>query len=63
MSTAVTFRSFKGVNGEPNGFGLAALERAREAGFSDKEIVAGVEAEGLHFGEKAKEALGGLIAE
>jgi len=63
MSSSVTFRSFKGTNGEPNGFGLAALKRARDAGFSDKEIVAGVTAEGLHFGEKAKEALSGLITE
>lgn len=61
MSSTLTFRSFKGENGEPNGFGLVALERAREAGFSDEQIIAGVEAEGLHFGEKAKEALGDLI--
>lgn len=57
MSSVNTFRAFKGPNGEPNGFGLAALERARLAGFSDAEIVAGVEAEGLTFGEKAKEDL------
>jgi hypothetical protein len=63
MSDTSTFRSFKGEKGEPNGFGLVALERAREAGFSDDQIIAGVEAEGLHFGEKAKKALGDLITE
>ena len=55
-------RSFKGTNGEPDGFGLAALERARQAGFSDEQIVSGVAAEGMYFGEKAKESLGDLIA-
>ena len=57
MSSVNTFRAFKGPDGETNGFGLAALERARLAGFSDAEIVAGVEAEGLKLGEKAKENL------
>lgn len=57
MASVNTFRAFKGPNGEPNGFGLAALERARLAGFSDAEIIAGVEAEGLTFGEKAKKDL------
>lgn len=62
MSTSTDFRKFKGENGEPNGFGLAALERARTAGHSDQEIAVGVQAEGMYFGEKAKEALGALVA-
>jgi hypothetical protein len=57
MASVNTFRAFKGFSGEPDGFGLAAVERARLAGFSDAEIIAGVEAEGLKLGEKAKEDL------
>jgi hypothetical protein len=57
MASVNTFRAFKGTDGEPNGFGLEALERARLAGFSDAEIIAGTEVEGLTLGEKAKEAL------
>lgn len=57
MASVNTFRAFKGPDGEANGFGLAALERARLAGFSDAEIIDGVEAEGLTFGEKAKKDL------
>lgn len=40
------------------GFGLAALQRARSAGFGDDEIRAGVEASGMSFGERAAAALG-----
>jgi hypothetical protein len=57
MTPSATLRTFKGPNGEPNGFGLAAVNRARLAGLSDAEIIAGVEAEGLTLGEKAKEDL------
>lgn len=57
MASVNTFRAFKGPDGEPNGFGLAAVERARLAGFSDAEIIARVKAEGLTFGQKAKEDL------
>lgn len=62
MASVNTFRAFKGPNGEPNGFGLAALERARMAGFSDSEILAGIEAEGLTLGEKAKQSIEAVAA-
>lgn len=62
MVNVKTFRAFKGPNGEPNGFGLAALQRARLAGFSDAEILARVEAEGLTLGEKAKQNIEAVAA-
>lgn len=62
MANVKSFKAFRGPNSAPNGFGLAALERARLAGFSDAEILEGVKAEGLTLGEKAKQNIEAVAA-
>jgi hypothetical protein len=45
------------INADPTVMGLPALERARQAGYSDTEIVKLANQHGLRFGEKAAAAL------
>ena len=52
-----TAQSYIGRKGIPNVLGLDALNRLREAGYDDDLIQIMAMAEGLEFGEKAKESL------
>lgn len=45
------------INADPAVMGLPALERARQAGYSDTEIIKLAKEHGLRFGEKASAAL------
>jgi len=52
-----TLASFVGPNGTEGFVGLAAVNRAREAGYSDQKIQEMAEVENLQFGALAEESL------
>ena len=52
-----TLASFVGPNGTEGFVGLAAVNRAREAGYSDQKIQEMAEEENLQFGALAEESL------
>ena len=52
-----TLDSFVGPNGTEGFVGLAAVNRAREAGYSDQKIQEMAEVENLQFGALAEESL------
>lgn len=58
MASVNSLKCFVGPKGTEGSFGLAAVERARLAGFSDEEIKTQLRAEGLELGPKAAESLG-----
>lgn len=57
MASVDTILCFAGPNAEPNSIGLAAVNRARQAGLTDDQIRQMISDEHLTVGEKAKEAL------
>ena len=54
---ASTLASFVGPNGTEGFVGLAAVNRAREAGYSDQKIQEMAKVENLQFGALAEESL------
>ena len=52
-----TLSSFVGPNGTEGFVGLAAVNRAREAGYSDQKIKEMAKNENLEFGALAEESL------